>query len=221
MTDTPNADQYDRRHPPESVTLPEKDGVLVSRRMLLVAGAVVGFALSLSLVGVTLIALRINDIQEREIARNADNIADQQRTIDRLDDLTMRLADIETPNTRQLNRRIIRAIRACVKDPECRESLRELEERSGVDGIVEGSGASVPQGNPGNTSPAPSSTNPNTTRRGNNPRSGEGPGGNEPSPTPEPEQPPSTPQPLVDLPPVIPGLPPICVDGIVGVGCQR
>lgn len=85
---------------------------VVTRRQVLIAGLIIGLALAVTLGGVVWIALRVNKVQQDEIANNQSAIA--------------RLSRIEHPTSADLQKGVARAIHQCAAHPRCRALFKEI-----------------------------------------------------------------------------------------------
>lgn len=89
--------------------------LLITRRGIITAAAVIGFAMALALGGVAWIAVSVNDIQQKQIESNANRLNDLER-----------IQRLETPTSRQITARIRRQFETCKADPVCLSTFVEV-----------------------------------------------------------------------------------------------
>lgn len=191
--------------------------VLVTRRMLLVAGAVFGLTLALTVGGVIAVYLFVSEEQSDRIDANA-------KVIKRLD----RIEEPQTPA--ELRAAIRRALITCAKDPDCRRLLSAVAVK-GASSLAKPRGpnarrADLPSGQPKTETPLrrlpgirePSAPPPSSRDRAPS-RPGEPPSSAPPRPPGrDPEPPPANPRPPVDL--GLDGIPVRLCTAIVSVNCR-
>ncbi|HEX7088679.1 MAG TPA: hypothetical protein VF192_00990 [Longimicrobiales bacterium] len=200
--------------------------VYVTKRQLIIAGALVGFGMALALVGVLLIALQINDLQSAQLTEQRERLAQNERALDRIENL-------EDPSPERIREGVRRALRELAKDERLSEAtqraLRELT-AAGRQERQRGGGRSSGSSGPSKRSPrrgagrererggAPGQSGPPSSPPAAVTQPSEPP----PSPAPAPAPPePERPRPAVDLttPESVP-LPEIEVcTPVIGVNC--
>lgn len=195
-----------------------RKGDFVTRRQLLVAGAIVGVAMALTLGAVVWIAFRINDFQQDQIAKNTKINEKQDALIDGLRKLT-------NPTPEEYRRALKEGIERCLKEPTCRELFPRLGKRSRAatrrdraQRVSDEGSSPEPQNAPAGS--APDTNSPRTPSR---PKPSDRPA-SDPAPAPAPTaQPPpasgSEPEPLIDIKGPI--LPPVCIGKVVGINCRE
>jgi hypothetical protein len=193
-------EQYE---PPRS---PWDQPVAVTRKKVLMAAALLGVAFAIVVGGVVFLGVTVNKARDAQDREQREDIARNRATI-------LRVARLERPPTQaQLTAAAAIALRACAKDPDCRDSFRDIVRQSGVStegssgGSSEspsasGSGSGGAQQQSGSVTPgqrSPSSSTAPQTR----PPSPQRPGSSSP-PSSSP-QPPSAPDPGDILSPPVP-----------------
>lgn len=184
-----------------------REPIVVTRRLAIAAGLMLGL---LAAGGILSVADRF------------DRFADQRRTEAEVAAIAKRVFRIETPTDRELQRRIMRALEICARDPDCLRSLdRTVRQATAV--------AGEPTTRSPASSPAPSDSDLGPIGQVPAPGPpGGGPGGGGPSPRPpgQPDppapEPPAPPPRIVDLeiPPIGPvRIPPVC-GPLVSVNCR-
>lgn len=198
------------------MTEEELPGFIVTRKMLLICGAVLAFAMVLLIAAGVAGWLALKGIEDDRARQNAKVDARQNRT----DDELRRLLN---PTPEEYREQLQRGIKRCLAEPSCRRLFPGLEAGPGAK-----SGQSLP------SPTAPRSTSPGVPPGpGSPPASGRGdiPPDSAPAPNPPgsvrpprpgggrpPAQPaPSPPRPMIDLQAPLPlhG----CVDGVLGINC--
>lgn len=97
------------------------ENAVVTRRQLVMVGGIMGVVLGLTLVGVVVIALRVNSIQQQGIRSNA-------KSIQRLDRVTGDLRKLTHPTKAQYRVQLREGFKRCAAEPTCRVILRRLLE---------------------------------------------------------------------------------------------
>lgn len=187
----------------------------VTKRQFIVGGAIVGVALALALVAVTIIALAVNRVQEESIQNNRDRIADIKREQERLDTLL-------NPTPEQYRRRLREGIERCLREPECRRLFPKIARSTAPAGppgsrqVGVGNGSDTPVRSPESprTRPRPerSPRAPRPDRPDSQPDGGNGGGGSSSPPAPPPDPPRA-----IELDAPVPAQ--VCIDRVLGINC--
>ena len=189
--------------------------VLITRRAIVLGGAIIGLGIAIALAGAGIALLLISD----QVDANQETNARQRESIRALKDVTERLNRLTNPTPAEYRRQLERGIRRCLKEPKCRALFPRLRDV-----------ADLPDDTTAESVPA-SSGSPDGERRAAVRRpAGGGPVGeverpsgpqrpppdSSPSPSPSPPSP-RPPERLVDID--APAPVDVCVDGIIGINC--
>lgn len=161
--------------------------IVLTRRVALSAGLLLGLLAAAGILGVAYVA---------------QDIRDDRRTNAEVAAIARRIFHIESPSDRELQQRVMRALEICARDPACLRSLGEtVDEAAAITGdLLE----PAPTGARGGTTTGPGPPPP--------PRASvPGPGGGPPPHPPAPPRPPGPPVPPPGPPPAPPE-PPRIVD---------
>lgn len=91
----------------------------VSRQTFMICGIIMSIVMTVTLVAVVLIALTVNDIQNKQIDRNSSAIT-------RLNKVTNDLKILTHPTVAQYRHQLADGIKRCAAEPLCRQALRDL-----------------------------------------------------------------------------------------------